>query len=72
MIKSDSQLTLDNLTKYLQKRENKGWIGSPNKIIMASIVANIRAWKGLTLLEKVKAHVGIEGNEGAVIRYTCR
>ena len=32
---------------------------------MASIVANIRALKGLTLLEKIKAHIGIEGNEGA-------
>lgn len=65
LIKSDSQVTIDNLTKLLRKREDEGWIGSLNRDIMTAIVARMRAQKGLALLEKVKAHSGIVGNKGA-------
>lgn len=42
LIKSNLQLMLDNLIKHLHRRESKGWVGSPNKMVIASIVANIR------------------------------
>ncbi|KNZ73963.1 hypothetical protein J132_09038, partial [Termitomyces sp. J132] len=57
--------TIDNLTSLLSKHENEGWIGTENKEIFKPLVATLRERKGLTILEKVKGHAGIEGNEGA-------
>lgn len=64
-IKSDSQLIINNVTKLLTTREDEGWIGNVNKVLMKALVAQLRRRKGITLFEKVKGHAGIEGNEGA-------
>lgn len=58
---------LDNLTKNLDRRENKSWIGAANKDIMKQIVACMREKSRITLLNKVKGHTGIQGNEEADI-----
>lgn len=39
LIKSDSQITLNSITKYLRKQEDERWIGTANKNIMESLVA---------------------------------
>lgn len=62
-IKSDSQVTIDGLTKNLQSWEDKGWIGVKYMDILIPTVALMRARKGHTILEKVKGHSGSEGNE---------
>lgn len=63
-IKSNSQIILDTITKNLSEREDEGWIGIANKLILKVLVANLRQRQGMTLLEKVKGH-GILGNESA-------
>lgn len=65
LIKSDSQITIDSLTTYLREREDGGWIGMANREILKSIVATVRKRGGITLMEKVKGHAGIRGNEEA-------
>ncbi|KNZ74100.1 Ribonuclease H, partial [Termitomyces sp. J132] len=42
LIKSDSQVTIDSLTKHLQKREDDGWIGTVNKNILRPLAAILR------------------------------
>ncbi|KNZ80655.1 Ribonuclease H1, partial [Termitomyces sp. J132] len=65
LLKSDSQITIDNLTSLLTKHEDEGWIGTANSNILCPLIACLHERKGLTILEKVKAHAEITGNEGA-------
>ncbi|KNZ78227.1 hypothetical protein J132_01596 [Termitomyces sp. J132] len=64
LIKSNSQVTIDNLTSLLAFCKDKGWIRSPNSNILRLLVTCLCERKGLTLLEKVKGHTGITRNEG--------
>ncbi|KNZ80733.1 Ribonuclease H1 [Termitomyces sp. J132] len=65
LIKSDSKLILDNITKDLKKREDEGWIGMANKSIMRPLVVRLKERSGITLFNKVKGHTAIRGNEEA-------
>lgn len=65
IIKSDSQLVIDSLTTLLAKREDEGWIGAANKDILRPLIAVLCEQTGLTILEKVKGHSGVTGNEEA-------
>ncbi|KAG6879310.1 hypothetical protein C0992_003637 [Termitomyces sp. T32_za158] len=64
-IMSDSQLVIDAVTKNLKKNEDNGWIGFTNGQVMRSLVTNLKKRKGITILEKVKGHDGVRGNEEA-------
>ncbi|KAG6876024.1 hypothetical protein C0993_006191 [Termitomyces sp. T159_Od127] len=64
-ILSDSKITLDSLTKSLEKWEDIGWIGVENREILQATASHLRARKGQTILTKVKGHSGLEGNEMA-------
>jgi ribonuclease HI len=64
-IHTDSKYTLDLLTKSLQRNEDKDWSGSTNKPLLQAATAALRRRTAPTILTKVKAHHGIEGNEGA-------
>jgi ribonuclease HI len=64
-IHTDSQMIVDGLTKFLQKWEDQGYIGVPNKELWKAIIARCRIRGAPTLIQKVHAHVGIHGNEEA-------
>ncbi|KAG6808204.1 hypothetical protein H0H92_005054, partial [Tricholoma furcatifolium] len=64
-ILTDSKLTLKELTKLLSKHEDEGWTTTANKSIIKTTVEALRKRGGPTILQKVKGHAGIEGNEGA-------
>ncbi|KAJ3919310.1 ribonuclease H-like protein [Lentinula edodes] len=62
---SDSKTALDGLTTLREKWENIGYIGIENAREFQVTTARLRARKALSIMKKVKAHVGIEGNEEA-------
>lgn len=56
---------IDSITKHLKERENNSWIGIANNLILKALVAELRKHSRMTLIEKVKEHVGIEENKEA-------
>lgn len=65
IIKSNSKLILNSLTKNLRRNKDNRWIGLANQEIIKFLVARLKSRRGPTLLVKVKSHTKIEGNEGA-------
>ncbi|KAF8868992.1 RnaseH-domain-containing protein [Infundibulicybe gibba] len=65
LIKTDSLLILEGLTKNLQSWEDRGWIGTANQALMRATASVLRSRKGQTLFQKVKGHSGDVGNDGA-------
>ncbi|KAF5341067.1 hypothetical protein D9611_005971 [Ephemerocybe angulata] len=65
IICSDSQVTLTVIGKSALKAEDTDWLETKNREVIEPIIAKLRLRKGLTIMEKVKAHVGIHGNEMA-------
>ncbi|KAF8867640.1 ribonuclease H-like domain-containing protein, partial [Infundibulicybe gibba] len=65
IIKTDSTLVLDGLTKHLPHWEDRGWIRIANKKLMEAVATTLRCRKGATAFKKVKGHSGDQGNDGA-------
>jgi len=64
-IKSDSRFAIDGLTKHAPDWEAKDWIGIKHGPLFKCTTAWLRARTARTVLQWVKGHAGIEGNEGA-------
>ncbi|KAJ3550737.1 hypothetical protein NMY22_g260 [Coprinellus aureogranulatus] len=64
-IKSDSKVTIDALRKYARSIEDQDWAVTKNREILEPLIARVRKRAGSTQVTKVKAHIGIEGNEAA-------
>ena len=64
-IKSDSEFAIKGLTKYAKDWEAKDWIGISHSPLFKCITAWLRARTSTTMLQWVKGHTGIEGNEEA-------
>lgn len=64
-ILSDSQVTIEGLTKSLRSWEENGWVGIENCEILQATASHMRARTGHTILTKVKGHSGVVGNEEA-------
>ncbi|KAF5313488.1 hypothetical protein D9611_008631 [Ephemerocybe angulata] len=62
---TDSQVTLTMIGKSLLQAEDTAWMNTKNREILEPLVATLRRRKAATVLEKVRAHVGIHGNEEA-------
>ncbi|KAJ3966699.1 hypothetical protein EV361DRAFT_933969, partial [Lentinula raphanica] len=62
---SDSRTALDGLTTLRQKWEDTGYIDVENADEFRVTTARLRTRKAISTMKKVKAHVGIEGNEEA-------
>ena len=52
VIKTKSDYILHELTKYLTRREDEGWIATPNDNILRPAIAHLRARGGTTALVK--------------------
>ncbi|KAF8287615.1 hypothetical protein DL93DRAFT_2123344, partial [Clavulina sp. PMI_390] len=57
--------SINALTKYLTKNEDKGYLGAENVDLIQATVATLRLRTGSTLFKWVKGHSEIAGNEGA-------
>jgi ribonuclease HI/exonuclease III len=64
-IRTDSLYVMDGMTKHLDAWEDKGWIGITNKAHLQSLAYQLRKRTAPTFFEKVKAHSGDPGNDGA-------
>ena len=64
-IRSDSRFAIDGLTMYASDWEKKDWIGVKHGQLFKCTTAWMRARTANTVLQWVKGHAGIEGNEGA-------
>ncbi|KAF6753980.1 ribonuclease H-like domain-containing protein [Ephemerocybe angulata] len=64
-IASDSQYTIEALTKHSQTWLSKGLIGVKNPEIVSAILGEILATSTEVRLRKVKGHSGDTGNDGA-------
>ena len=64
-IKSDSRFAIDGLTKYALDWEAKDWIGISLRPLFKCTMAWLRARTAATVLQWMKGHAGIEGNNGA-------
>lgn len=65
MIASDSQYTIDVVTRHAGEWLRKGFDSVKNKQIVAAIVGEILTARNETLMRKVKGHSGDIGNDGA-------
>ena len=64
-IRSDSRFAIDGLTKHASDWEAKDWMGIKHGPLFKCTTAWLRARTARTVLQWVKGHAGIEGNEGA-------
>lgn len=64
-IPSDSQISIEGLTKSLQRWEDNGWVGVENREILQAAASHMRARVGQTIFTKVKGHSGVVGNDEA-------
>lgn len=64
-ILTDSKITIEGLTKSLEKHEDEGWIEVDNKEILRETALYLRSRIGQTVLTKVKGHSGLKGNDEA-------
>lgn len=64
-IRSDSQLSIDGLTKNLRKWEENGFLTVENGKLTQKTVSNLCRRKAKTSFTWVKGHAGDPGNEGA-------
>ncbi|TFK78243.1 hypothetical protein K466DRAFT_615492 [Polyporus arcularius HHB13444] len=62
---TDSQTTMDSLTRWKQRHEDTGYILQTNAALLQTTVAHLRARKGHTLFQWVKGHSGHPENEAA-------
>ncbi|KAJ7096497.1 ribonuclease H-like protein [Mycena crocata] len=62
---SDSKISLDGLTKNLEKWEENGFTTVKNGPLFQVTVARLRERTAPTTFKKVKGHSGVEGNEEA-------
>ncbi|TFK77633.1 hypothetical protein K466DRAFT_619907, partial [Polyporus arcularius HHB13444] len=62
---TDSQTTLDALTKWRQRHEDEGYIFQKNARLTQVLIARLRMRKAHTLFHWVKGHDGHPGNEAA-------
>ncbi|KAF6760827.1 hypothetical protein DFP72DRAFT_804645 [Ephemerocybe angulata] len=65
VIKSDSQITINAITKSALNIEDSNWAETQNRKLIEPIIALVRSREAPTVIEKVKAHCGIHGNEEA-------
>ncbi|KAG8983707.1 hypothetical protein FRB90_005822, partial [Tulasnella sp. 427] len=64
-IHSDSQYVVSGLSYTAKKWEDLGWLGIPNTDLWKAALYQMRTRTAETRIHKVKAHVGILGNEKA-------
>ncbi|THU79463.1 RnaseH-domain-containing protein, partial [Dendrothele bispora CBS 962.96] len=62
---SDSEYTINGLTKYLYEWEQKGFIGIENQNLFKAVSAALKQRKAPVIFVKVKGHSGDEGNDAA-------
>ncbi len=62
---TDSQTTMDALTKWRKKHEDTGYIMQQNADLTRKTVANLRERKANTLFKWIRGHNGHACNEGA-------
>ncbi|KAI9065870.1 hypothetical protein FKP32DRAFT_1646925 [Trametes sanguinea] len=62
---TDSRTTMDAVTKYLKRNEDRGYIGIKNAEVLKALVAALRKRKARTYFAWVRGHSGHEGNEKA-------
>ncbi|KAJ6619367.1 ribonuclease H-like domain-containing protein [Mycena sp. CBHHK59/15] len=62
---SDSETSIDGLTKHLRNWEDDGFKPVKNGHLFQATVARLRERKAPTTFPWVKGHPGVEGNEGA-------
>ncbi|KAJ7122676.1 hypothetical protein C8R43DRAFT_1099003 [Mycena crocata] len=64
-IRSDSRVSINGLTKNLQKTEDNGFYNVENKELTQRTLSNLRQREATTSFTWVKAHNGEDGNEAA-------
>ena len=64
-IETDSQYTLNQVTRYLKRNEDEGYIGIANAELIQTTVARLRKRKASTKMKWVKGHAGHTRNKGA-------
>ncbi|KAF5341132.1 hypothetical protein D9611_005853 [Ephemerocybe angulata] len=64
-IVSDSQYTIDTITKLAREWMAKGFVGVKNPDIVRALLGEVATSKTTILLKKVKGHSGDPGNDGA-------
>ncbi|KAH9891237.1 ribonuclease H-like protein [Cubamyces lactineus] len=64
-IVSDSKYVVDGLTRWLEKWEEEGWIGTANRRQMMEAAALLRSRSAPTTFQWVKGHSRVRGNEEA-------
>ncbi|TFK93262.1 hypothetical protein K466DRAFT_619106 [Polyporus arcularius HHB13444] len=62
---TDSQTTMNSLSKWRQDHEDKGYILQKNAALTQTTIARFRARSAHTILKWVKGHGGHPGNEAA-------
>ncbi len=62
---TDSQTTMDSLTRWRQRHEDTGYILQTNATLLQATVAQLRIRKAHTIFQWVKGHDGHPGNEAA-------
>jgi ribonuclease HI/exonuclease III len=65
VIRTDSLYVMDGMTKHLATWEDRGWIGVTNREHLKALAYRLRKRTAPVYFEKVKAHSGEPGNEGA-------
>ncbi len=62
---TDSQTTMDSVSKWRQRQEDMGYILQKNARLTRAVVAHLRMRKAHTCFKWTKGHDGHEGNEAA-------
>jgi ribonuclease HI/exonuclease III len=62
---SDSKFAIDGLTRHAKDWEGRNWLGVAHGPLFKCTTAWVRARTARTVLQWVKGHAGVEGNEGA-------